>query len=136
MKQKTSKVALHLLFAISWLARPFLAHSALAGNLSPPFTGLIKVFILAGQSNMKVHADVQALDRLSVRLRYGDQLKKIKKPDETFVARDNVLVHYQTEDEELTRPLSLENDADGEGSLGPELMFGIEKSEPLLTSKP
>ena len=100
--------------------------------------GPVKVFILAGQSNMEGHAGVQTLDQLGKHPTHGYLLKKIKNADGSFVVRDDVFVSYKKEDEHIKRPLSVGMGASGE-ELGPELMFGIEMGdfykEPVLLIK-
>ena len=99
----------------------------------------LKVFILAGQSNMEGYAGVQTLDRLGEHPTHGYLLKKIKKDDGSFVARDDVFVSYKKEDEHIKRPLSVGMGALGEEWFGPELMFGIGMGdfykEPVLLIK-
>jgi len=99
----------------------------------------VKVFILAGQSNMEGHAGVKTLDRLGEHPTHGYLLKKIKKDDGSFVVRDDVFVSYQKADERIKRPLSVGMGAWGKEWFGPELMFGIEMgdfySEPVLLIK-
>ena len=100
--------------------------------------GPVKVFILAGQSNMEGHAGVQTLEQLGKHPTHGNLLKKIKNTDGSFVVRDDVFVSYKKEDEHIKRPLSVGMGASGE-ELGPELMFGIEMGdyykEPVLLIK-
>ena len=99
----------------------------------------LKVFILAGQSNMEGHAGVQTLDQLGEHPTHGHLLKKIKKADGSFVVRDDVFVSYKKGDEHIKRPLSVGMGAWGEEWFGPELMFGIEMGdhykEPVLLIK-
>jgi len=67
--------------------------AALLCVLSPiSFAKPLKVFILAGQSNMEGHAGVMTLDRLGEHPTHGYLLKKIKKEDGSFVVRDDVFV--------------------------------------------
>jgi alpha-galactosidase len=101
--------------------------------------GPVKVFILAGQSNMEGHAGVKTLDRLGEHPTHGYLLKKIKNDDGSFAVRDDVLVSYQKADEKIKRPLSVGMGAWGADWFGPELMFGIEMGdhfkEPVLLIK-
>jgi hypothetical protein len=110
-----------------------------AGKPRLTFKGPVKVFILAGQSNMEGHAGVQTLDQLGKHPTHGYLLKKIKKDDGSFVVRDDVFVSYQKEDEKIKRPLSVGMGAWGADWFGPELMFGIEMgdyfNEPVLLIK-
>ena len=99
----------------------------------------IKVFILAGQSNMEGHAGVQTLDQLGKHPTHGHLLKKIKKADGSFIVRDDVFVSYKKEGEHIKRPLSVGMGAWGADWFGPEVMFGIEMGdyfkEPVLLIK-
>lgn len=101
--------------------------------------GKVKVFILAGQSNMEGLGGIQTLDRLGEDPTYGYLLKKIRKDDGSFVVRDDVFVSYQKTDEKITRTLSVGMGAWGADWFGPELMFGIDMGdyfkEPVLLIK-
>ena len=137
MKRKTIRPLIAM--AMAWMAASLQAQPTTGKPQQEAFKGPVKVFILAGQSNMEGHAGVQTLDRLGEHPKHGDLLKKIKKPDGTFVVRDDVFVSYKKEDEKITRPLSVGIGANGEGSFGPELVFGIEMGdhfkEPVLLIK-
>ena len=63
----------------------------------------LKVFILAGQSNMEGHAGVMTFDRLGEHPTHGYLLKKIKKEDGSFVVRDDVFVSPLTPPMHATR---------------------------------
>ncbi len=108
-------------------------------QVSDTSKGTVKVFILAGQSNMEGHGGVQTLDRLGEHPTHGYLLKKIKNDDGSFVVRDDVFVYYQKKDEEIMRPLSVGMGAWGADWFGPELMFGIGMgdyfNEPVLLIK-
>ena len=101
--------------------------------------GTIKVFILAGQSNMEGLGGIQTLDRLGEHPTHGYLLKKIRKDDGSFVVRDDVFVSYRKADEKITRPLSVGMGGWGADWFGPELMFGIGMGdhfkEPVLLIK-
>ncbi len=107
--------------------------------LPAKFKGPVKVFILAGQSNMEGHAGVQTLDRMGEHPTHAYLLKKIKQEDGSFVVRDDVFVSYKKEVEHIKRPLSVGMGAWGVEWFGPELMFGIEMGdyyqEPVLLIK-
>jgi len=127
------------LLAMSLAASAVMAAEADAGRPQQEFKGPVKVFILAGQSNMEGHAGVQTLDRLGEHPTHGYLLKKIKKDDGSFVVRDDVFVSYQKGDEKIKRPLSVGMGAWGADWFGPELMFGIGMGdhfkEPVLLIK-
>jgi hypothetical protein len=128
-----------VVLALSSAACATLAQPAVTGTPPPAFKGPVKVFILAGQSNMEGHAGVQTLDRLGEHPTHGYLLKKIKKEDGTLVVRDDVFVSYQKGGERLKRPLSVGLGAWGAEWFGPELMFGLEMGdqfkEPVLLIK-
>ncbi len=124
---------------MSLVANSVMSQQAEPGKPTREFKGSVKVFILAGQSNMEGHAGVQTLDRLGEHPTHGHLLKKIKKDDGSFVVRDDVFVSYQKEDERIKRPLSVGMGAWGADWFGPELTFGIEMGdhfkEPVLLIK-
>jgi len=106
-----------------------MAEDAAAGNPQKKFKGPVKVFILAGQSNMEGHAGVMTLDRLGEHPTHGYLLKKVKNSDGSFVVRDDVFVSYKKGEEHIKRPLSVGMGAWGKDWFGPELMFGIEMGD-------
>jgi len=124
---------------MSLVASAVMAEQVVAGKPQQEFKGPVKVFILAGQSNMEGHAGVKTLDQLGKHPTHGDLLKRIKKDDGSFVVRDDVFVSYQKGDEKIKRPLSVGMGAWGADWFGPELMFGIEMGdhfkEPVLLIK-
>ena len=122
------------------MKRNIITIAALLCLLSPlSFAKPLKVFILAGQSNMEGHAGVMTLDQLGKHPTHGYLLKKIKKEDGSFVVRDDVFVSYKKENEHIKRPLSVGMGAWGADWFGPELMFGIGMGdhfeEPVLLIK-
>jgi len=86
--------------------------------------GPVKVFILAGQSNMEGYGGIKTIDELGAHPTQGQLLKKIKRDDGSFVERDDVFLYYQRGKEGIKGPLTV-----GQGAykdrIGPELMFGI-----------
>jgi hypothetical protein len=93
-----------------------------AGKAAPRFKGPVKVFILAGQSNMEGMGSNDILDRLGEHPTYGYLLKKVKNPDGSFVVRDDVFG-------KIKRPLSVGMGGWGKDWFGPELLFGIEMGD-------
>ena len=83
--------------------------------------GPVKVFILAGQSNMEGLGGVTTLDALGAHPTHGQLLKKIKKDDGSFVVRDDVFIYYQRGKEAIKSPLTVGQGA-GKDRIGPELM--------------
>lgn len=86
--------------------------------------GPVKVFILAGQSNMEGYGGLGTLDVLAANPTQANLLRKIKKEDGSFVVRDDVWLYYQRGDELVTAPLTAGQGA-GKDRIGPELTFGI-----------
>ena len=85
----------------------------------------VKVFILAGQSNMEGYGMLGSLDHLGSHPKYGHLLKKLKNTDGTWATRDDVTVYWKAESKEKTHgPLSTNWGAMTGKSIGPELMFG------------
>jgi fructan beta-fructosidase len=82
----------------------------------------VKVFILAGQSNMEGHGQVRSLDWLGQHPKYGHLLKKLKNPDGSWVVREDVTIAWTTK-ENKSGPLTV-GWGYGEREIGPELMFG------------
>jgi hypothetical protein len=136
---KRTRAVVGAVVAMSLVANAVMAQQAGAGKPRQEFKGPVKVFILAGQSNMEGHAGVQTLDRLGEHPTHGYLLKKIKNDDGSFVVRDDVFVSYQKEDKKIKRPLSVGMGAWGADWFGPELMFGIGMGdyfrEPVLLIK-
>lgn len=112
------------------------SHTELAGAAEPK--GAVKVFILAGQSNMEGYGGDRTLDALGAHPTQGALLKKIRKDDGSFVARDDVFIFYKRGDGLIKAPLTF-----GQGAhkdrMGPELGFGIAMGdcfeEPVLLIK-
>lgn len=98
----------------------------------------VKVFILAGQSNMEGYGGIQTLDELGEHPALGGLLKQIKKADGSFVTRDDVFLYYHRGDETISGPLTVGQGA-GPDRIGPELMFGLSMgdyyAEPVLLIK-
>ena len=82
----------------------------------------VKVFILAGQSNMEGHGQVRSLNHLGKHPQYGYLLEKLKNIDGSWKIRKDVTIAWQAK-EKKSGPLTV-----GWGSqdheIGPELMFG------------
>jgi hypothetical protein len=95
-----------------------------AGKPQKPFKGPVKVFILAGQSNMEGLGGIRTLDALGEHPTHGHLLKKIKNDDGSFVVRDDVFVYYHRAGESQTfkKPLTVGMGGWGGGDwFGPEL---------------
>lgn len=87
----------------------------------------VKVFILAGQSNMEGHGQVRSLDHLGAHPTYGYLLAKLKSADGSWAIRDDVTMAWQAKDRK-TGPLTV-GWGYGENEIGPELMFGVVMGE-------
>jgi alpha-galactosidase len=100
--------------------------------------GAVKVFILAGQSNMEGFGGARTLDALGAHPTQGALLKKIRNDDGSFVVRDDVFIYYQRGNEGIKAPLTFGQGA-GKDRMGPELGFGIGVGdyleEPVLLMK-
>jgi alpha-galactosidase len=84
----------------------------------------VKVFILAGQSNMEGHGQVRSLDHLGAHPKHGHLLKKLKNADGSWATRDDVTISYQAEHRKMKNgPLTVGWGSE-EHEIGPELMFG------------
>lgn len=125
--------------------RSFLTSVSLAFAAAPAFVtrgaavaeGPVKVFLLAGQSNMEGQAvaDLSGKDynggrgTLAVLMKDPDKaamFRHLRKPDGTWVVRDDVWVRYQREERPLLAgPLGLGFSVYGDPHhFGPELQFG------------
>ncbi|MGF1581958.1 MAG: sialate O-acetylesterase [Gemmataceae bacterium] len=81
----------------------------------------LKVFLLAGQSNMQGHAHIRTLDHLGKDPKYGHLLKKIKNENGTWVTRKDVWVAYP--ERKKYGNLTVGYGANDQ-KVGPMLMFG------------
>ncbi len=135
----TRRAFVSVLAALSLATNMAMAEQKEAGKAPAKLKAPVKVFILAGQSNMEGHAGVQTLDQLGAHPTHGHLLKKIRNDDGSFVVREDVFVSYKKEDEHIQRPLSAGMGAWGTNWFGPELTFGIEMGdsfdEPVLLIK-
>jgi hypothetical protein len=136
---QTQRAVIGAVVAILLVASAAMAQQPGGRKPQDQFKGPVKVFILAGQSNMEGHGGIRTLDRLGEHPTHGHLLKKIKRDDGSFVVRDDVFVSYQKGDDKITRPVSVGMGAWGADWFGPELMFGIEMGdhleEPVLLIK-
>ncbi|MHC4352850.1 MAG: sialate O-acetylesterase, partial [Planctomycetota bacterium] len=82
----------------------------------------VKVFILAGQSNMEGHGQLRSLNHLGAHPRFGRLLGFLKNSDGSWVVRDDVTIAWATKDKK-SGPLTV-GWGYGDDELGPELMFG------------
>ena len=54
----------------------------------------VKVYLLAGQSNMEGHGQLRSLDWLGKHPEYGHLLKKLKNDDGSWAVRDDVTISW------------------------------------------
>jgi len=83
---------------------------------------MVKVFVLAGQSNMEDHGQVRSLDHLGEHPKHGDLLKKLKNANGSWVIRKDVTIYWKAKDRKMG-PLTVGWGA-SENEIGLELMFG------------
>lgn len=129
----------------------FLTAALLCGLSPGSFAKPLKVFILAGQSNMEGHAAVSTFDYIGKDLLTAPILKEMRHPDGTPRVCDQVWMSYLTGPYDgsangeglgnLTAGFGARGDQptkDG-GKIGPEFTFGIymekELKEPILIIK-
>ncbi len=82
----------------------------------------VKVFILAGQSNMEGHGDVRSLPVLGEHPKLGHLLKKLQDKDGAWAVRDDVTIAWRVK-EKKHGPLTVGWGRE-QNEIGPELMFG------------
>ena len=129
----------------------FLVAALLCALAQPVFSKPLKVFVLAGQSNMEGHAEIRTFDYIGKDPATAPLLKEMRNPDGTPRVCDKVWMSY------LTGPYDGSANGEGVGKLtagfgergdhptrlskkiGPEFTFGItlEKhlNEPILIIK-
>lgn len=97
-----------------------------------PVKGPVKVFILAGQSNMDGQANVSTIDFLGEDKEHGSLLKKFKPDGKTLVTRDDVWVAHRGVYANLGPGYGGRKPDDKLGSnIGPEYAFGYFLGEAL-----
>jgi hypothetical protein len=101
--------------------------------------GQLKVFILAGQSNMEGHARIETFDYIGDDPATAPLLAKMRNPDGTPRTCEHACISYLTGGEtngEAFGPLTAgygarSNPAVSDGKIGPEFTFGITMDEAL-----
>ncbi|MDG2200959.1 MAG: sialate O-acetylesterase [Phycisphaerales bacterium] len=109
---------IRLFLAACAILVPFAATPLSAGQ-SPP---KVKVYILAGQSNMEGHGQVRSLDRLGEHPEHGHVLAQLKAPDGSWAVRDDVTIAWASKSPAYG-PLTV-GWGYGDREIGPELLFG------------
>ena len=96
--------------------------------------GPLKVFILAGQSNMQGHAKIETFDYIGDDPKTAPLLKEMRGPDGTPRVCDHAWISYLTagpgKDGEVSGKLTAgygarRNPAESDGKIGPEFTFGL-----------
>ncbi len=124
MNKQLIKAAILATAALAVFSHQALAQAAGAGK-SPKQAdnGAVKVFILAGQSNMEGHGGIRTIGALGNDPIHGQLLKKLKNADGSWAVRDDVFVYYKRSDDVVKAPLTVGQGCSS-GEIGPELMFG------------
>ena len=125
-------------FALAAAALLALGQAALAQQADPGKTpkqvgkSPVKVFILAGQSNMDGQADIRTIDFLGEDKENGYLLKKFKPDGKTLVTRDDVWVAHRGVYGKLGPGYGgRKSDDTLGGKIGPEYAFGYFMGEAL-----
>jgi hypothetical protein len=84
----------------------------------------VKVFILAGQSNMEGHGQIPSLDHLGDHPKYGHLLKLLKNADGSWAVRHDVTISYRAQQRKEQCGLLTVGWGASDHEIGPELMFG------------
>jgi hypothetical protein len=95
------------------------ATATIPADAPPP---KVKVFILAGQSNMEGHGQVHSLEILGEHPTYGHHLDALKAEDGSWAVRKDVTIAWASKPQ-LHGPLTV-GWGYGENEIGPELLFG------------
>ncbi len=85
---------------------------------------VLKVFILAGQSNMQGHGALRTIDWLGEDKEYGHLLKKLKNEDGSWSERDDVWIYYPRNPNNIKKGNLTVGYGANNDKIGPELMFG------------
>ncbi|MDT8392068.1 MAG: sialate O-acetylesterase [Lentisphaeria bacterium] len=104
-----------------------LISASVVGLYSQAVAAPLKVYILAGQSNMEGHADTRTFDSLGMDPKTAPLLKEMRGPDGTPKVCERVWISYLTGDNTVKQgPLTAGFGAQGRGpKIGPEFTFGI-----------
>lgn len=99
----------------------------------------LKVFILAGQSNMEGHAKITTFDYIGDDPATAPLLKEMRNADGSARVCDDVWISYLTGDGKVTQGKLTAGFGASEAEIGPELTFGItmqkQLKEPILLIK-
>ena len=122
------------MFAVSVIANAVMAQQVETGKPQPKLKGPVKVFILAGQSNMEGQGSVDhdyngGKGNLVWSMKHSksaDKMKKLKNEKGEWVVREDVQISFNVSDKVRKGGLTVGYTGYGESShLGPELAFGF-----------
>ena len=123
------------------LIQSIVAVGLLLSVISTALAKPLKVYILAGQSNMEGHAAVRTFDHVGMDPKTAPLLEDMRNADGTPLTCDKVWISYLTgKNTELSGKLTAGYGAQGrEPKIGPEYLFGITmdkiQDEPILLIK-
>lgn len=125
-----------ILVGLLWLGSPAVFGQASQDeNSATPKK--VKVFILAGQSNMEGHGQIRTLEMLGNDPTHGALLSLLKNKDGSWASRDDVTISWQAK-RQKHGPLTV-GWGYGDKEIGPELLFGAivgqHFDEPVLLIK-
>jgi len=118
-----------------------MAAMSLASSVAQAERKPLKVFVLAGQSNMQGHAHVRTMDVMALDPQTAPLLKEMRNDDGSYRVCENVWISsIGSSEEEKTGKLTVGYGAEPRGpKIGPELTFGIYMhkalGEPILIIK-
>lgn len=98
--------------------------SALLALSAPQAKEPVKVFILAGQSNMQGQGALKTLDWLGKHPTHGRLLEKLKNKDGSYTVREDVWIHYPRDAKTLKKGNLTAGYGAGDDRIGPEWTFG------------
>lgn len=84
----------------------------------------VQVFLLAGQSNMQGYGNLRTLDWLGEDPKHGSLLRKVKKPDGTYVERPDVWIYSKGGSTGVKKGNLTVGYGASPDHIGPELFFG------------
>ena len=118
------KISRFRLFSVSVVIAALLTITHISDVVAEDANLPLKVYILAGQSNMQGHAALRTIDWIGKDPQYGHLLNKIKNTDGSWNVRDDVWIHYQRDEKRLKKGKLTVGYGANDTKIGPELMFG------------
>ena len=98
--------------------------AALLALSAPQAKGPVKVFILAGQSNMQGQGALKTLDWLGKPPTHGHLLEKLRNKDGSYTVREDVWIHYPRDTKTLKKGNLTAGYGASDEKIGPEWTFG------------